>query len=93
MNKIKTSAIITSGGNSTRFGANKLLETIKKTGLSVIETTILKFIDIVDEIIIPCQDDVKNFILASKIYAEKIKFVSAAFFSSYKIHTNHYIKT
>lgn len=77
MNNIKTSAIITSGGNSTRFGSNKLLEIVKKTGFSVIETTILKFIDIVDEIIIPCQDEVKNFILNSKIYNEKIKFTSA----------------
>ena len=45
----KISAIITSGGSSTRFGSNKLLEKLGE--LSVIETTILKFIDLVDEII------------------------------------------
>ena len=73
--KIEISAIITSGGNSTRFGSNKLLE--KLGDFSVIETTISKFIDIVDEIVIPAQDDVKNHILNSKIYSDKIKFASA----------------
>ena len=71
---IKISAIITSGGNSTRFGANKLLESLG--GLSVIEMTISKFIEFVDEIIIPCNDEVKNHIVNSKLFCEKIKFVS-----------------
>ncbi len=72
MNKIEISAIITSGGNSTRFGSNKLLEKIDDK--SVIETTISKFLDLVDEIIIPSKDDIKNHILNSKLYCNKIKF-------------------
>ncbi len=68
----KISAIITSGGNSTRFGSNKLLEKLDE--YSVIETTISKFLDIVDEIIIPCQEEIKNHILNSSLYSEKIKF-------------------
>ena len=71
-NNIKISAIITSGGNSTRFGSNKLLEKLGE--YSVIETTISKFIDLADEIIIPAQDEVKNHILKSKFYCDKIKF-------------------
>lgn len=71
----KTSAIITSGGSSTRFGTNKLLE--KLDNYSVIETTILKFINLVDEIIVPCKDDIKNHILNSNIYNKKIKFAPA----------------
>ena len=71
----KTSVIITSGGSSTRFGSNKLLEKIND--LTVIETTILKFIDLVDEIVIPAKDDIKNYILNSKIYSNKIKFALA----------------
>ena len=72
MNKI--SAIITSGGSSTRFGSNKLLE--KLGDLTVIETTILKFVDVVDEIIIPCKDDIKEYLLNSKLDLSKIKFTS-----------------
>lgn len=68
----KISAIITSGGSSTRFGSNKLLEKLGE--LSVIETTILKFIDLVDEIIIPTKDDIKKYLLNSKIYCNKIIF-------------------
>ncbi len=75
MNKVKVSAIITSGGNSTRFGSNKLLEKINDN--SVIETTILKFLGLVDEIIIPSKDDIKNHVLNSKIYCDKIKFALA----------------
>ena len=71
----KISAIITSGGSSTRFGSNKLLEKLGE--LSVIETTILKFIDLVDEIIIPTKDDIKKYLLNSKIYCNKIIFASA----------------
>ena len=70
MNKI--SAIITSGGSSVRFGSNKLLEKIGT--LTVIETTILKFIDLVDEIIIPCREDIKNYLLNSKLDLSKIVF-------------------
>ena len=68
----KVSAIITSGGSSIRFGSNKLLE--KLGDLTVIETTILKFIDLVDEIIIPSKEDIQEYILNSKIYCNKIKF-------------------
>ena len=75
MNNIKISAIITSGGNSTRFGSNKLLEKINDK--SVIETTISKFLDLADEIIIPSKDDIKNHILNSKLYCNKIKFAPA----------------
>ena len=71
MNK-KTIALITSGGSSTRFGSNKLLEKIGE--MSVIETTISKFIDLVDEIIIPAKDDIKEHILNSKLFCNKIKF-------------------
>lgn len=74
MNKIKISAIITSGGKSTRFGRNKLLE--KLGDLAVIETTILKFLDLVDEIIIPSSDELQEFIKSSNIYSKKIKFTS-----------------
>ncbi len=74
-NNIETSAIITAGGNSSRFGSNKLLE--KLENLTVIETTISKFINIVDEIIIPAQDETKNFIINSSIYFDKIKFAQA----------------
>jgi len=69
---IKISAIITSGGKSTRFGKNKLLEKIGK--YTVIETAISKFINLVDEIIIPCNDDTKEIILNSELYCNKIKF-------------------
>ncbi|MBE7707276.1 MAG: 2-C-methyl-D-erythritol 4-phosphate cytidylyltransferase [Cyanobacteria bacterium SIG27] len=68
----KTIAIITSGGSSTRFGSNKLLEKIGE--MSVIETTISKFIDLVDEIIIPAKDDIKEHISNSKLFCNKIKF-------------------
>ena len=68
----KVTAIITSGGSSTRFGSNKLLEKIGE--MSVIETTISKFIDLVDEIIIPAKDDIKEHILNSKLFCNKIKF-------------------
>lgn len=68
----KISAIITSGGSSTRFGSNKLLE--KLGDLSVIETAIIKFIDLVDEIVVPAKDDIKEHLLNSKKYSDKIKF-------------------
>ncbi len=54
------STIITAGGSSVRFGENKLL--VKIDGKSVIEHTILKFLDISDEIIIPANDDTREFI-------------------------------
>ena len=76
MNKnIKTTAIITAGGNSTRFGSNKLTKKLKN--LTVIETTVSKFIDLVDEIVIPTQNETKEIILNSKIYSNKIKFAPA----------------
>lgn len=71
MAKLKISAVITSGGNSTRFGSNKLLEYIKDK--TVIETTILKFINLVDEVIVPAQDEVKEHLLSTPL-AKKIKF-------------------
>ena len=74
-NNIKIAAIITAGGTSTRFGSNKLLERLEN--YSVIETTILKFIDKVDKIIIPATDETREFILKSKIYNNKIIFVLA----------------
>ena len=72
MKNKKTIAIITSGGSSTRFGSNKLLEKIGE--MSVIETTVSKFIDLVDEIIIPAKDDIKDHILNSELHSDKIKF-------------------
>lgn len=74
MNK-KISTIITSGGSSTRFGENKLL--VKIDDKSVIEHTISKFINFVDEIIIPAKDDIKEHILKSTFYSNKIKFAPA----------------
>ena len=75
MNNIKISAIITSGGNSTRFGSNKLLEKINDK--TVIETTISKFLDLVDEIIIPSSEEIQSFLLKSDLFCEKIKFAHA----------------
>lgn len=72
MNKIKISAIITSGGSSIRFGSNKLLEKIGE--MSVIETTISKFIDLVDEVIVPSKEDIQEHIKNSKFFSDKIKF-------------------
>lgn len=72
MNNIKISVIITCGGSSTRFGSNKLLEKIDD--LTVIETTISKFIDLADEIIIPSTNETKEFIEKSKLFNNKIKF-------------------
>ena len=73
MNKIKVSAIITSGGKSLRFGTNKLLEKIDN--LTVIETTISKFIDLVDEIIVPCAVEIEEVIKKSIFFETgKIKF-------------------
>lgn len=71
MNK-KISTIITAGGSSLRFGENKLL--CKLDNKTVIETTIEKFLDYSCEIIIPAKDDIKNFLLESSIYCDKIKF-------------------
>jgi len=71
----KIVAIITAGGNSTRFGSNKLLQKLKD--YTVIETTILKFLDIVDEIVIPVGSETKEFILKSEVYCNKITFAPA----------------
>ena len=70
MNKI--SAIITSGGNSTRFGSNKLLEYLGEK--TVIETVIEKFLPYSVEIVIPAGDDIQEF-LADKY--DKVRFASA----------------
>ena len=73
--KYKTSAIITSGGSSTRFGSNKLLEKINNK--TIIEITISKFIDLVDEIIIPAKDDIIEHIKNLKLNDDKIIFATA----------------
>ena len=75
LNNIKVSAIITSGGNSTRFGSNKLLEKLGE--YSVIETTILKFLPLVDEVVVPCKDDIREHLKGSMTYCDKIKFAPA----------------
>jgi len=54
-------AVITAGGTSERFGSNKLLE--KLGDKTVIQTTVEKFLQHVEEIIIPASDEVKNHIL------------------------------
>lgn len=70
----KVSAIITSGGTSSRFGSNKLLEMIN--GKTVIETTISKFVGLVDEIIIPSGVEVKDYLLNSTV-AKHVKFAAS----------------
>ncbi len=62
--KAKISAIITAGGTSSRFGSNKLLENIEINGVktSVISATVQKFLPFCDEIIIPCHNDIKEYI-------------------------------
>lgn len=72
----KITAIITAGGVSNRFGSNKLLESLKN-GKSVIISTIEKFIPFCDEIIIPCHDDVKEYI--EKNLSDNSKIVFASF--------------
>ena len=54
---MKISAIITAGGNSNRFGSNKLLEDFE--GVPLIVRTINKFRGLVDEIVIPATSIVK----------------------------------
>lgn len=67
MNKnLVSTAIITAGGTSSRFGTNKLLENIeiqtdegvKKT--SVICATVEKFLPYTNKIIIPCRYDIQE---------------------------------
>ncbi len=70
---ISVSVIITAGGLSQRFGSNKLLE--KLGDKTVVETTILKFLDYAQEIVIPATDEIKNFLIKSTIIdTKKIKF-------------------
>ncbi len=69
---MKISVIITSGGSSVRFGSNKLLANIGN--MTVIETTISKFIDIADEIVIPSKGDIVEFLKKSQLMNNKIKF-------------------
>lgn len=64
-------AIITAGGTSSRFGSNKLLEKINDK--TVIQTTIEKFLEHVDEIIIPTHYEVEKHILEC-FNTPKIKF-------------------
>ena len=67
------SVIITAGGVSRRFGSNKLLEKIGDK--TVIETTILKFLDCADEIVIPCGGETLEFLKNSSVCKDpKIKF-------------------
>ncbi len=67
------STIITAGGISKRFGKNKLL--VKIGNMTVIEHTILKFLELSDEIIIPSTPQTCEFIRSSKIYdKDKISF-------------------
>ncbi len=54
---LKISVIITAGGTSSRFGSNKLLEVIN--GKSVIQTTIDKFLNHCNQIVIPTDDKVR----------------------------------
>jgi len=73
-NNKKIAAIITSGGNSTRFGSNKLLEILNNK--TVIETTVSKFVNLADITVIPCQNDIKETVLKSDIY-DKNKIIFA----------------
>ena len=59
------STIITAGGISRRFGTNKLL--VKIDDLTVIEHTILKFLDLSDEIVIPATPQTRSFIEQSSV--------------------------
>ena len=63
--------IITAGGNSIRFGSNKLLEKIN--GITVIEAAVSKFIDIANKIVIPAGDEVKKYLEEHKL-SDKILF-------------------
>ena len=60
------STIITAGGISRRFGTNKLL--VKIDDLTVIEHTILKFLDLSDEIVIPATPQTRDFIEQSSVF-------------------------
>lgn len=67
------STIITAGGVSRRFGENKLL--VKIDDKTVIEHTILKFLDLSDEIVIPATEQTRDFIEHSDVYNKnKITF-------------------
>lgn len=58
MSTSKISVIIAAGGSSTRFGSNKLLEKIGKK--TVIQTTIDKFLNQCDQIVIVTSNEVKE---------------------------------
>lgn len=58
MSTSKICTIITAGGNSTRFGGNKLLEKID--GKTVIQTTVDKFLKHCVQIVIPSTDEIQN---------------------------------
>lgn len=80
--KLRVAAIITAGGTSSRFGSNKLLETIeiknqeKTAKKSVIYVSVEKFLPFCDEIIIPCHNDIKEHLKTclSVGTTDKIKF-------------------
>lgn len=73
--KIKTAAIITSGGVSKRFGSNKLLEEIEPSK-TVICATVEKFVKIADVICIPCRKDVQK-VVENFFKGDKIIFAKA----------------
>jgi 2-C-methyl-D-erythritol 4-phosphate cytidylyltransferase len=52
--------IITAGGKSERFGSNKLLEKIE--GKEIILISISKFLPYADEIVVPCNTQIKDLI-------------------------------
>lgn len=70
------SAIITAGGVSRRFGSNKLFEIINDK--SVIEHTISSFLPYCDEIVIPTNEQTKEFIKSTSAY-DKNKITFALF--------------
>ena len=70
------STIITAGGISKRFGENKLL--VKIDDKTVIEHTILKFLDLSDEIVIPATPQTRSFIEQSSVF-DKNKITFAQF--------------
>lgn len=61
VDKSGAGVIITAGGVSNRFGSNKLLEKLPN-GKSVIITTIEKFLPFSNNIVIPCHEDVQEYI-------------------------------
>ncbi len=67
----KIGVIVTAGGKSERFGSNKLLEKIN--GVEVILISISKFLPYADEIVVPCDDEIKK-VVKKHFNNPKIKF-------------------